>query len=269
MKYKIDINIVKTAVEILNPGQVPVLACDQPLYSLAKQIQWTWPDSHGEKQFVIMFGGLHIEMATLKVLGNLLEDSGWTGALTQACVAGPGTADSFLKAVHVTRTRRAHQVTASSLYLLLQKAYAKYREEAEGEVISMEEWRTDRAAACPHFKFWSIILQLELTLMIYVRAIRKGNFELYIESLTKIVPWFFALDHTHYSRWVPVHLRDMVSLKECHPSVYEEFMKGNFTVKKSKHAFSAIAIDHAHEQNNASVKGDGGAVGLTENPSVL
>lgn len=104
-----SMNIVKTAVEILNPGQVPVLACDQPLYSLAKQIQWTWPDSHGEKQFMIMFGGLHIEMATLKVLGNLLEDSGWTGALTQACVAGPGTADSFLKAVHVTRTRRAHQ----------------------------------------------------------------------------------------------------------------------------------------------------------------
>lgn len=33
--------------------------------------------------------------------------------------------------------------------------------------------------------------------------------------------------------------------------------------------FSALAIDHAHEQNNASVKGDGGAVGLTENPSAL
>ena len=35
------------------------------------------------------------------------------------------------------------------------------------------------------------------------------------------------------------------------------------------HAFSAIAIDQAHEQNNAHVKGDGGAVGLTENPSAL
>ena len=28
-------------------------------------------------------------------------------------------------------------------------------------------------------------------------------------------------------------------------------------------------IDHAHEQNNALVKGEGGAVGLTENPSAL
>ena len=33
--------------------------------------------------------------------------------------------------------------------------------------------------------------------------------------------------------------------------------------------FSGIAIDQAHEQNNASVKGDGGGVGLTENPAAL
>jgi hypothetical protein len=61
----------------------------------------------------------------------------------------------------------------------------------------------------------------------------------------------------------------MVSLKDCRPEVYAEFMKENFTVKKLKHAFSAIAIDQVHEQNNASVKGDGGAVGLTENPAAL
>ena len=40
-------------------------------------------------------------------------------------------------------------------------------------------------------------------------------------------------------------------------------------MKKSRHAFSAIAIDQAHKQNNTCVKGDGGAVGLTENPAAL
>ena len=55
-----SMDIVKTAVGILNPGQVPVIACDQPLYTLAKQIQWSWPSTHGEKHFVVMFGGLHI-----------------------------------------------------------------------------------------------------------------------------------------------------------------------------------------------------------------
>ena len=166
-----SMNIVKTAIAILNPGQIPVIACDQPLYTVAKQIQWTWPATHGEDHFVVMFGGLHIEMAAPKVLGDLLEGSGWTGALTQADVASPGTADSFLKASHVTRTRRAHQITASGLYLLLQKAYAEYREEANGVLMSLEDWHKERAAACPHFHFWSIILQLELTVMMYVRAI--------------------------------------------------------------------------------------------------
>ena len=90
-----------------------------------------------------------------------------------------------------------------------------------------------------------------------------------MEALTKIVPWFFALDHIHYARWIPVHLRDMVSLQTCHPNVYTAFLKGKFVVKKSKRAFSVIAIDQAHEQNNASVKGDGGAVVLTENPVAL
>ena len=99
-------------MDILHPGQVPIITMDQPLYTLAKQIQWSWPASHGEDQFVVMFGGLHIKMAALKALGDLLESGGWTGALIQANLATHGTAYSFLKASHVTRTRRAHQITA-------------------------------------------------------------------------------------------------------------------------------------------------------------
>ena len=37
----------------------------------------------------------------------------------------------------------------------------------------------------------------------------------------------------------------------------------------TKRPFSAIAIDHTHEQNNKIVKGDGGAVGLLQNPRAL
>ena len=34
-------NVVKSAVHHLNPEQVIVLAMDQPLFAMAKQIQWT------------------------------------------------------------------------------------------------------------------------------------------------------------------------------------------------------------------------------------
>ena len=79
--------------------------------------------------------------------------------------------------------------------------------------------------------------------MIYVRAIRDGDLLLYIDALTKI-----------YARWIPVHLLDMVFLHDKHHGVFAEFRKGNYVVKKTTHVFSGIAIDQAHEQNNASVK---------------
>ena len=61
----------------------------------------------------------------------------------------------------------------------------------------------------------------------------------------------------------------MIGLESKHPEIANEFKAGKFTIQKSQRFFSAIAIDHAHEQNNAYVKGDGGAVGLTENPGAL
>ena len=38
---KHSMTIVQATVQHLNPGQVPVLTADQPLFALAKQIQWT------------------------------------------------------------------------------------------------------------------------------------------------------------------------------------------------------------------------------------
>lgn len=51
------VDVVSQVVHFLNPGQVPILACDQPLYAIAKKIQWTWPLTYGERKLVVMFGG--------------------------------------------------------------------------------------------------------------------------------------------------------------------------------------------------------------------
>ena len=73
--------IVREAVQFLNPGQIPVLTFDQPLYKIAKQVQWNWPDQFGEDQFIVMLGGLHIQMAAFKALSDWLDGSGRTDAL--------------------------------------------------------------------------------------------------------------------------------------------------------------------------------------------
>lgn len=253
---------VKDVINHLNPSQSPVLAVDQPLFALAKQIQWKWPQMYGN--FVILMGSLHIEMAALRVAGSLLKGSGWTTAIEESGIATSGTAESFLSAANVTKTRRVHQVTACSLYQLKKKAY-----EASDESGNFDYWCAKREAQEPQFLYWSMVLKLEVIICAFIRSIRVGNFTGYIASLNALMPYFFANDSTHYARWLSVHISDMLKLPEANPSVNEEFAAGKFVIHKTKRLFSAIGVDQAHEQNNALIKGDGGAVGITENESAL
>ncbi len=96
-------NVVKSSTEHLNSGQVPVIAMDQPLFAIAKTIQWNFPATHGEDKFMIIFGGLHIEMALFRTVGDWLQGSGWTEAIQTAGIATPGVADSLIKVSHLKK----------------------------------------------------------------------------------------------------------------------------------------------------------------------
>ena len=54
--------MVVDATKHINPTQITILVADQPLYAIIKQVQWTWPETHGEDKIVAMMGGLNIEM---------------------------------------------------------------------------------------------------------------------------------------------------------------------------------------------------------------
>ncbi|PIK61748.1 hypothetical protein BSL78_01302 [Apostichopus japonicus] len=178
-----------------------------------------------------VLGVLHIEMTGFKMIGDWLEDSGWVEAIVQSGVTSIGTTDSFW-GIPFTRTRHAHQVTASYLYILLRKSYDNYKGTLDTEVQpeGFDDWRVQKKQGIPQFNFWYTMFQLELLVLTYVRAQRVGDFALYTDSLTKIAPWFFSLDHTTYARWMSVHVRDMTSLSRTHPDIAAEFNKGNFTV---------------------------------------
>jgi len=208
-------------------------------------------------------------MAALKTLGDWLQGSGWVQALVQAEIASAGTADSFLRTSHVSRTRRAHQVTTAALFTLQQNAYNHYHDQldnAHDEQLKFDDWCKQQVITCPQFNYWATVLQLELTVLVYVRFLRQASFQMYMDALTELATWFHAMDHTNYARRIPVHLQDMASLATTQPDIAREFQAGNFTIQKTCRKFSAIPIDQAHEQNNAAIKGDGCAVDLTDNP---
>lgn len=255
-------DLVKQTTEYLNPQQIPVFVVDQPLYDIAKKMQWTFPDIFAEDKFVVLLGGLHIEMALWSTMGDILRGSGWPEALVEAGIAKTeAAATSFLKAADPMRTRYAHQVTCVALDNLIRRAY-----EDSGIEKTFEVWISSTDRENPTRKFWLLIHKYQQIIFMFIRSHRERKFKLLVAALRQLVPLFFALDHQNYARWVPVLIRDLEALPS---SIQEEFEAGHWVITRSNHRFSSIPIDHAHEQANKRVKGAGGMIGLTERPSML
>ena len=51
---KHGMDCLKKITNLLNAGQIPVMAFDQPLFALAKYVQWSWSQSLGEQCFIVM-----------------------------------------------------------------------------------------------------------------------------------------------------------------------------------------------------------------------
>ena len=184
--------------------------------------------------------------------------------LTQAKIAESGTADSYLKAAHIYRTRRVHQITALILATLQQEAYQTYIDDSINTVRSLENWK-EMMQQCPTFRVWDMILSLELNVLRFICSEREGNFDLYVSTLQELMYLFFALDHPNYSRWLSVHIHDMLSMD----GEFRELLSHNWTLQKTGNRFSKIPLDQVNEQQNDIIKGKGGIIGLTENPTAM
>jgi hypothetical protein len=158
---------ISKAVRKLHGSQTLVIAFDQPLYAMAKTLQWSMPEMFGEGRFVLLLGGLHIQMAAWKAVGDWLAGSGWTDVLDYADVTSYGTADSFLKVSHVKRTRQAHTVTAASLYVQRHRAYMHYLSiDVDGlNALAFDDWCSAKTEECPQFAYWNSVLLLELAVL--------------------------------------------------------------------------------------------------------
>ena len=55
IKHSMD--VVQNAVDNVNRGQTPVIACGHTLYKIAKNIQWACLETHWEDSYVVMLGG--------------------------------------------------------------------------------------------------------------------------------------------------------------------------------------------------------------------
>ena len=232
-------NIITKTIKEVNPTQTPVDVCDQPIFALTKILIWRYDCF---KNYFCLFGGLHVEKSLLVMHGEFVSGSGLLkllgiSNLSVCSLQTVASAVSDIKGAHY-----ALQVSACVIYKKLVDAHSN-----SGSSLSILDWLNVIST------IWKQILELQVHILIYIRSIREGDFQLHILALRALMKWYFALDHYNYTRWLTVHLFDLVNLEKQHPDVYENFSKGYFTFNKSCSEFSSMALDQLHEQNNAFI----------------
>ena len=246
-------NLNTKITNFLNSSQTPVDTCDQPVYALTKTIQWMFPETFGSDKYLSILGGLHIEQSALVMHGELIKGSGLEKVLAANDLSIVGTS-AVVDVNDIKRARYCLQVAACAVFRKLKDAYLQ-----SGSASPILDWLELRSKESEMCFYWKLILDFQVLVLVFVRSIREGNFQVYIESLIALCKWYFALDHIHYSRWCTVQCFDLMLLEVVCPDVYKEFLEGNFSFQKTNSQFSRLATDQIHEQNNKIIKGAGGA----------
>lgn len=281
-----------------------VVTFDEALYCKAKELMWHNPDQF--RNVVVRLGGFHVALNFLKTIGQHFKHSGLSEVLHESGVYTELTANKILEGKSWNRAVRAHKLMLESLWRILWSVYEAWRLEnvphdlsdlqpslkllrdafAENDETQIKEivdqtipkmesalndFREffDVNSENATFKFWNEYLELASILLCFVRAERDGNWPLHLEMFKEMLPLMAVYDHSNYTRWGTVYLLDMQQLSETAPTVYAEFMDGNFVVKHTPQKFNNVSTDQALEFVNKMCKVSGGLVGITRTESAM
>ena len=64
------------------------------------------------------------------------------------------------------------------------------------------------------------------SLLLFIRASRQQCWELHLESLHALVPYFFAFDMLNYARLSPVYISQMLDLQQQDILMWNTLMQG-------------------------------------------
>ena len=286
--------------KIVGPERKTVISLDMGLYQPAKKLQMGRNDLD---HLVLRPGELHIVMAQLRTIGAFIEDSGIDLCWIEADLYGPTTVKQIIDGNHVKRGQAAHMVTLQALFAMyqnafflqepeflerlqkvaedlamacvkgvkseVQKAHAKMVEIIQSaDVITRMKTFDDSHDKIPEFQVFRQYMTMVMDMILFISAVRTGDWLLHLTALKSFTKYFFAYDRLNYARMIPLYLAEMEVLPTSDPELYEEFLTGNWVVNKNQEsAFCAVGADNALEHLNRKMKVSGGLVGITLNPN--
>src|SRR6218665_1836511 len=284
-----------------NGGAQTSCSVDGDLYKKAIKLEYLEPQY--KNRWVLCPGAFHTAMCALRCLGRTIEGSGLEDAWQEADMYSRVTVQQIINGNHFNRALQAHLITLQALFDLW---LTVFMEDNPAIHDSMQSAAKNLADACSknqdvHTAHQEFLMKLEslnlekqlqqydamhikdpmyqwarmymnqvMVLLQFQRATREGNWFLYLASLEKLCVYFFVYNRLDYAQNIPEFVARMQELENTDPSIWQEFLNGDFTVNTSNEVpFTRIGVDHAMEHLNKNTKGQGGISGITSHPNTL
>ena len=301
-EYSTIYTVLKTVQEMSKQlhQSTAVITFDLAIYSKAKEIKLHYPEEF--QHLVICLGGFHIALNDLALIGKLFQESGLEDVFIESGLYGSSSTMALLQGKSYNRGIRGYKLVMEALLRLQWEAFCSWIKKGGGVDDTEDErslnldlvnsvveryrayhvlcnstkrvgnllTRFKQEMSSKLFKFWDKYIEMVLLLLKFIRAEREGDWEQHLK-VTKMIPYFFAMDRLNYSRWLPVYTMDMHHLQKTALDVYNEFVRGNHTVSRStSQSFNQVWTDMALEQSvNLDSKTKGGIIGITQRPGAL
>lgn len=82
----------------------------------------------------------------------------------------------------------------------------------------------------------------------FISAERSGNFEMPLQAVEHMLPYFASSDHNNYAKCARVYFEQMTELKATYPELYRMLNKGHFTVRRKDRKWSGVWTNMYIEQ---------------------
>ena len=153
-----------------------------------------YPSLFGRCQYVCLLGDLNIKHANLLIHGELIKGSGLEVILEKNNLSTKGTS-AVGDGSDIKRARYCLQASLCVIYKMLKEAHQKSMSK-----LSMQDWLADVSKNSEMCFYWKMSFEVQFGILILVRSIREGNFQLYIDALYSFLKWYFAMDKYNYAR---------------------------------------------------------------------
>ena len=237
----------------------------------------------------LRLGGFHQLMSFLGSIGTLMEGSGLKIALET--IYAPVTVGHMMTGKAYARAIRGHFLSTVSVLSIVLDEFWKELSETDQKALEViydsgatsdyqiheisqkllgwyEDRKKELSSSSRTSALWFHYVEYIFIVQEFIRAERTNNWITHIEITKSMLNLFAATGHNNYAKSCRLYIQSAEELSLNNQHVYQQFLHGNHTVKRTQTNWSGIWTDLSIEQIlMKSLKGRSGIIGrgITKN----